>query len=82
MKFTEEQEETLKLLDNCNHYYMCAFRTLIFLERELGKVHKITVEYRKGIYKEAQEKMRDAQKKTDECGLIDELFRRLKQKYK
>lgn len=77
-QFTEEQEQVRNEIDCYAIGCLYVQKTLIFLEKELGKVHKITVDYRKGIYQEAMQKMRDAQIKADECGLIDALFKRLK----
>lgn len=77
---TEEQEKIRNEIDSCAIGCLYVQKTLSFLEKELGKVHKITVDYRKGIYQQAMQYMRDAQDKADECGLIDVLIQRLNEK--
>lgn len=79
-EFTEEQEEVRSEMDCCAMGCLYVQKTLTFLENELGKVHRITVDYRKGIYQQAMQNMRDAQQKAEDCGLIDVLIQRLNEK--
>lgn len=79
-QFTEEQLEVREFLNACSCVHICALKTLRFLEKELGKVHRVTVDYRKGIYQEAMQKMYEAHDKAHDCGLIDVLIQRLNEK--
>ena len=72
---TEEQKDDLQQLWAYTHAVSYVTKSLSFLEKELGTVHRITVDYRKGIYRECLNKMKQAQKQADKVNLLDVLFK-------
>lgn len=72
---TDEQEEALQQLRSYSYAVGYVSMSLTFLEKKLGKVHRITVDYRKGIYKDCLDKMKQAQEQADKVNLLDVLFK-------
>ncbi len=74
---TKEQQDSIDKMTELWHQYYGMHIALTFLEKKLGKVNAITIEYRIQILREKEIELRLAQELVDSTGALNELIKRI-----
>lgn len=77
LELTKEQYESIIEMNIAWSALSVGIRTKAFLEKELGLVHRLSVEYRKGLLQELNDKFNEAQSKVESTGALGILFKKL-----
>lgn len=77
MELTKEQYEAIVEMNVAWTALSVAVRTKAFLEKELGLVHRVCIDYRKGLLKELNDNFKASQSKVESLGALDILFNNL-----
>ena len=75
VRMTKEQQESINDMKEKSFVVFCAEESLLFLEKELGKVHAVTIKYRKTILKQKIEELSKYQYICFKNGSIDKLVK-------
>ena len=67
-QFTEEQQDALDKMLIRQGYLFQGYESLAFLERELGKVHRVTCAFRKDVIPALEAKSNASKERMDETG--------------
>lgn len=77
MELTKEQYEAIVEMQVAWAALSVGIRTKVFLEKELGLVHRICVDYRKSLLKELDDNFKASQFKVESLGALDILVNKL-----
>lgn len=78
----EEQEEAARRMIEAHMAEAAIYDALHYLEENLGKVHKVTIDFRKNMTKKYNESTRKAADEFEKCGGLEACMQRIEEREK